>query len=167
MLTVFAKLDDDEEFLNDVWFSDESHFLLNGYISSMNWVLSGSENLYKVIGRPLHSKKCKAWVTISKLGTVGPFFCEDDRNNPMAVKKESYIPILEQFLEELAVWFGLVLWHIHYCRLLMPNPFLYIYTVLFQAIHFNISMLFVYSLNIKTDLFQTIQFSISTQLSSV
>ena len=39
-------------------------------------------------------------------------------------------------------WFGLVLWHINHCRLLMPNPFLYIWAVLFQAIQFNISTLF-------------------------
>ena len=50
----------------------------------------------------------------------------------------------------------------------MPNPFLYIETVLFQIIQFSMSTVFVYTqLNIKTVLFQTIQFSISTQFSYI
>ena len=64
----------------------------------------------------------------------------------------------------------------------MPNPFLYKLTVLFQTIQvnicsqtvliqpiqFTISIDFVYTqLNVKTVPFQTIQFSISTQISSI
>ena len=33
----------------------------------------------------------------------------------------------------------MVLWHIKHCKLLMPNPFLYIKIVLFQTIRFSIS----------------------------
>ena len=39
----------------------------------------------------------------------------------------------------LVVW---VLWHINHCRLLMPNQFLYMETVLFQTIQFSISTQF-------------------------
>ena len=40
-------------------------------------------------------------------------------------------------------WFRLVfLWHTNHYRLLIPNPFLYIQTVLFQTIQFRISTLF-------------------------
>ena len=40
------------------------------------------------------------------------------------------------------LWFGLVLWHINHCRLLMPNLFLYILKVLSQTIQFRISTQF-------------------------
>ena len=40
-------IDDDEEFLNDVWFSDEAYFLLNGHVSSKNLVFWESENPHR------------------------------------------------------------------------------------------------------------------------
>ena len=55
------------------------------------------------------------------------------------------------------VWFHEILTRISYLR---PNPFLYIWTVLFQTIQFSISTV---SMS-KTVLFQTIQFSIEKQL---
>ena len=67
------------------------------------------------------------------------------------------------------VWFTLLLWHTNQCWLLMPNPFLYILSVLlqtiqfsqavlFRTIQFNMNIVFVYTqLNVKT-----IQFSINT-----
>ena len=46
---------------------------------------------------------------------------------------------------------------------LMLNPFLYIKTVLFKTIQFSISTFFYTQLNVKRVLFKTIQFYISTQ----
>ena len=51
---------------------------------------------------------------------------------------------------------------------LMSNPFLYIYTALFQTIQFSTSIVFVYTLlNAKIVLFQIIQLNIRTQFSSI
>ena len=50
----FKKITDDEEFLNDVLFSDEAHILLNGHVNSKNWMFERSENPYRVIGFTLH-----------------------------------------------------------------------------------------------------------------
>ena len=53
------------------------------------------------------------------------------------------------------IWFGLI-WFYGISTIvgyLMPNPFLYIKTVLFQTIQFNLS------LNVKIVLFQITQFS--------
>ena len=52
-------IDNNEKFLNDVWFSDEAHFLLNGHVNSKNWVFWGSKNPHRVVGRPLHSKNAQ------------------------------------------------------------------------------------------------------------
>ena len=54
-----------------------------------------------VFGRPLHSKKCSPYITISKHVTIGLFFFEDDRGNAVSVIKEHYIPVLEQFWGDL------------------------------------------------------------------
>ena len=94
-------IDNNEKFLNDVWFSDEAHFLLNGHVNSKNWVFWGSKNPHRVVGRPWHSKKCTAWVAISTHGIIGPFFFEDDHSIAVTVTKERYVPVLEQFWGEL------------------------------------------------------------------
>ena len=44
------KIYDDENSLNDVWFSGESHFLLNGHVNSHKWVFWRRENPFKVVG---------------------------------------------------------------------------------------------------------------------
>ena len=48
------KIDNYKEFLNDVWFSNEAHFLLNGQVNSKNQVFCGSENLQRVVEDVLH-----------------------------------------------------------------------------------------------------------------
>ena len=45
---------------------------------------------------------------------------------------------------ENIVLFGLVLWHINYCRLLIANQFSYIQMVLFQALQFSVRIQFTY-----------------------
>ena len=57
-------LENDENFLENVWFSDEAHFLLSGHVNSKNNVLGGSEVPDEVLQRPLHSVKCTAWVAM-------------------------------------------------------------------------------------------------------
>ena len=91
------KIDEKEEFLDNVWFSDEAHFLLSGHVNSKNWVFWGAQNLHSVAQRPLHSKKCTAWIAMSKHGIIGPFFFEDERGNVVTVTKERYVKIIELF----------------------------------------------------------------------
>ena len=46
-------LENDENFLENVWFSDEAHFLLSGHVNSKNNVFGGSEVPDEVLQRPL------------------------------------------------------------------------------------------------------------------
>ena len=71
-------LENDENFLENVWFSDEAHFLLSEHVNSKNNVFWGSEVPDKVLQRLLHSVKCTAWVAMSKHGIIGPYWFEDD-----------------------------------------------------------------------------------------
>ena len=66
------KIDDEPDFLDNVWFSDEAHFLLSGHVNSKNNVFWGSSRPDFYLQRPLHSVKCTAWVAISKHGIIGP-----------------------------------------------------------------------------------------------
>ena len=75
------KIDTVPDFLDNVWFSDEVHFLLSGHVNSKNNIFWGSTSPEHCLQRPLHSVKCTAWVAISKHGVIGPFWFEDD-NDP-------------------------------------------------------------------------------------
>ena len=96
-------IEDNPDFLEDVWFSDEAHFNLSGHVNIKNNVFWGSEPPNEVLQRPLHSIKCTAWAAISKHGIIGPFFFEDAQGNTETVNKERYLVVLNKFWRELGV----------------------------------------------------------------
>ncbi|GFN76490.1 transposable element tc3 transposase [Plakobranchus ocellatus] len=54
------KIDEDPDFLDDVWFSDEAYFLVLGHVNSKNNIFWGSAPPDHCLQRPLHSTKCTA-----------------------------------------------------------------------------------------------------------
>ena len=91
----------DDDFLNNVWFSDEAHFLLSGHVNSQNNVYWGSEKHDEVLQRPLHSEKCTVWAALSRHGIIGPFFFEDHQGKTTTVDTESYRDVLVKFWNAL------------------------------------------------------------------
>ena len=59
----------DPDFFSYIWFSDESHIHLNGYINRQTTLFLGFEQP-DVIQKPLHSVRVMIWCAIS-----GPIFC--------------------------------------------------------------------------------------------
>ena len=94
-------LENDKNFLENVWFSDQAHFLLSGYVNSKNNVFWGSEVPHEVLQRPLHSVKCTAWVAMSKHGFIGPYWFEDDDGRSQTVNKERYMAVLNKYWASL------------------------------------------------------------------
>ena len=83
----------------------------------------------------------------------------EDRNHPTDPTLSTEIMTISP-LQGL-VWFNGISTIVGY---LMPNPFLFLLTVLFQTTNFSISSFFVYTqLNVKRGLFKTIQFSVIIQ----
>ncbi|GBN37906.1 hypothetical protein AVEN_265072-1 [Araneus ventricosus] len=48
-----------------IWFTDEAHFHLNGFVNKQNWRFWGSENPHLCEEKPLHSLKVTAWVALA------------------------------------------------------------------------------------------------------
>ena len=101
-------LENDENFLENVWFSDEAYFLLSGHVNRKNNVFWGSKVPDEVLQRPLHSVKCTAWVAISKHGIIGPFWFEDDEGRSQTVNKERYMAVLNKYWASLGRRRGVV-----------------------------------------------------------
>lgn len=60
--------------VDNILFSDESHFHLNGHVNTHNCRYWGTENPKKKHQKPLHSPKVTVWVAMSGSGIIGPFF---------------------------------------------------------------------------------------------
>ena len=93
----WGKIDEDPDFLDNVWFSDDAHFLLSGHVNSKNNIFWGSASPEHCLQRPLHSTICTVWVALSKHGIIGPYWFEDDVEHAMTVNIERYLHILRKF----------------------------------------------------------------------
>ena len=89
------KIELSSNFLNDIWFSNEAHFLLYGQVNSKNSIFWGTAAPNEVLQRPFHSKKCTAWAAMSKHGIIGPFWSEDENGESLTVTKEQYVEALQ------------------------------------------------------------------------
>ena len=102
-----STIEENPDFLQNVWFSEESHFSLSGRFKSKNYVFWGSQAPDEVLLRTLHSVKCNAWVAILKHGIIGPFWFENDLGEIMTVNKERYIVVLNKFWRTLSACCGM------------------------------------------------------------
>ena len=80
---------------NKIWFSDEAHFWLDGYVNVQNFRIWGTENPRAKIEKPLHPLKVTVWCALSASGIIGPFFFDT------TVGQDNYLEMLHsQFLKE-------------------------------------------------------------------
>ena len=96
-----SKIEENPDFLQNVWFSDEAHLSLSGHINSKNFVFWGSQAPDEVFQRPMHSVKFTAWVAILKHGIIKPFWFKINVGETMTVNKECYIVVLNKFWRTL------------------------------------------------------------------
>ena len=102
------KIDAVPNFLHNVWFSDEAHFLLSGHVNSKNNIFWGSAPPEHCLQRRLHSVKCTASVAISKHGIIGPFWFEDDNERSVTINIQRYFQVLGKFWTALGRRRGVV-----------------------------------------------------------
>ena len=95
------RLSADEHWLDDVWFTHEAHFHLNGVVNRQNYRYWGTEKPDEIAERPLHSPKCTAWCAISTHGVIGPFWFEDENGDTTTVNAERYRAVIGKFWKAL------------------------------------------------------------------
>lgn len=97
-----AMLYENPDFLNNVWFSDESHIHLEGYINKQTTRFLGFDKPDVIIQKPLHSARVTIWCAVSAHGVIGPYFIEDDDGTPLTVTQERYRNIVvTPFVQDL------------------------------------------------------------------
>ncbi|CAK1579832.1 unnamed protein product [Parnassius mnemosyne] len=70
---------------NNVFFSDEAHFHINGHVNKQNYRYWSCENPNRKHQKPLHSPKVTVWAAMSAHGIIGPYFFEDGRGRALTV----------------------------------------------------------------------------------
>lgn len=83
---------------NNIWFSDESNFHINGHVNKQNcryWAEQNPQNLYET---PLHSPKVIVWAAMSRQGIIGPYFFKDNLGQAQTVTSERYCHMIKTFL---------------------------------------------------------------------
>lgn len=99
---ILSLIYEDPEFLKNIWFSDESHVHLNGYINRQTTRFLGFERPDVIVEKPLHSVRVTIWCAVSGHGIIGPYFVEDDNQNPLTVNQERYREkIIVPFMRDL------------------------------------------------------------------
>ena len=82
----------DPDFFSNVSFSDESYIHLKGYINRQTTLFLGFE--WPDVQKPLQSVRVTIWWTVSGHRILGPYFIEDDAQNPLTVNQERYREII-------------------------------------------------------------------------
>lgn len=95
---LLAKINEDANFIQNLWMSDEAHFHLSGYVNKQNFRYWAQGNPAQLHQRPLHSTKVTVWCAVSCHGVIGPYFFEDERGTAVTVTSERYVNMLETFL---------------------------------------------------------------------
>ena len=61
-----------------IFFSDEAHFIFDGYVNKQNCPIWDPENPQVTEERPLHLEKVTVWCALRSEGVNGPYFFEND-----------------------------------------------------------------------------------------
>jgi transposase len=98
-LTQLARMTVDLSFLQNLQFSDEAHFHLDGTVNRQNFRYWHTSNPFFYAEQPLHSPRITVWAAIGIQGIVGPIFFQEN------VTGESYLQLLQQrFLPVVQTW---------------------------------------------------------------
>lgn len=87
----------DADFSNKIFFSDEAHFSLGGYVNKQNCRIWGSENPQLIVEKPLHPEKVTVWCALWSGGVIGPYFFENNHGRTVTVNSERYGRMLTDY----------------------------------------------------------------------
>ncbi|XP_043224374.1 uncharacterized protein LOC122382732 [Amphibalanus amphitrite] len=94
------------DFAQNIWFSDEAHFHLDGSVSSQNSRFWSTEKPDVVQEKSLHSSKVTVGCALSGRGIVGPVWFEDGSGDTVTVDQQRYQAVLMNFWKQAKTKYG-------------------------------------------------------------
>lgn len=103
LLTSMAEIENFN--FNKIWFSDEAHFTLKGYLNKQNNRYWWYESFGETISVPLHSEKITVWCALSATGIIGPYLFDSTikSSNYSAMIRDFFVPKIRK-LRKLSKW---------------------------------------------------------------
>lgn len=95
---VLRKRQEDDSFAQNIIFSDEAHFLLNGFVNKQNCRIWGSENPRVINEREMYAQRVTVWCGFWSGGVIGPYFFEDQEGRAVTVNGDRYRTMIREFL---------------------------------------------------------------------
>ncbi|CAF4943955.1 unnamed protein product [Pieris macdunnoughi] len=86
---------------NNVMFSDEANFHLNGHVNKQNCRFWSATYPRRMHERLLHSPMLVMWAGITSTGIVGPYLFEDETGQAMTVRLGNSCYMITAFLCQL------------------------------------------------------------------
>jgi hypothetical protein len=83
--------------LNDIWFSDESHFRINGYVNKQNMRIWGTQKPEVYVEKSGYPQYLTVWCAISSKGFIGPYFFEDRNGKRTSVNQNTYQEMISNY----------------------------------------------------------------------
>ncbi|KAL7630171.1 UNVERIFIED_CONTAM: hypothetical protein RMT77_019690 [Armadillidium vulgare] len=87
--------------LGNIFFSDEAHFHLEGYVNKQNCRYWAPVNPKQKHQRQLHSPKVTVWCAMSRSGIIGPYFFEGSNSASVTVNSERYVNMIETYFRPI------------------------------------------------------------------
>jgi hypothetical protein len=88
------------QWLDNVFWTDEAHFQLNGGVNTHNCRIWSLNNPHSVIQQGLHDSKVTVWCGFTSRFIIGPYFFEqivDGRTNAVTVNGQRYLNMLRDY----------------------------------------------------------------------
>ena len=90
------------DFHKQIFFSDEAHFWLNGYVNKQNCRIWSEDNPQVYVKTPLHPEKMTVWCALWAGGIIGPYFFKNDDGQNVTVNGDRYRAMITNiFIPEL------------------------------------------------------------------
>ncbi|GFV84352.1 uncharacterized protein TNCV_2044001 [Trichonephila clavipes] len=80
-----------------IWFSDEAHFWLNGYVNKQNCRIWSEANPQVYVEAPLHPEKLTVWCALWAGEIIGPYFFKNDEGHNVTVNGDRYRAMITNF----------------------------------------------------------------------
>lgn len=97
---IFPALNDENpEFIDQIWWSDEACFKLSGIVNRHNSIYWAETNPNLTYEKAMKAPGLTVWAAISSRGLIGPFFFNEtvNGNNYLQMLQESFLPALQGF----------------------------------------------------------------------
>lgn len=95
---VIAAEQQNEGFIKNIIFSDETHFHLNGFVNKQNCRIWENENPEIIHEKQMYPQRVTVWCGFWRKGLIGPYFFEDAEGNTITVNRERYRAMISDFL---------------------------------------------------------------------